>query len=107
MGAQDGQPGDGQGGRPGSGCFPGGLTAAGKAAREQRRFSQGGEKVVREAGLASGAWAGVQGDPAGRQVVGGQGGVGVNHVVAWIEDHSDGRRWHGERHGGGVVRRGG
>ncbi|MFJ3594517.1 hypothetical protein ACIQUY_34565 [Streptomyces sp. NPDC090231] len=66
VGSQDGQPGHGQGGHPGRGGFPGGLTAAGKAAREQGRFAQGGEKVVGEAGLAGGARAGVQGDPAGR-----------------------------------------
>ncbi|GGT42568.1 hypothetical protein GCM10010254_72660 [Streptomyces chromofuscus] len=63
MGAQDGQPGDGQGRRPGGG-FPGGLTAAGEAAPEQGRFTQGGEKVVGEAGFAGGARSGVQGDPA-------------------------------------------
>lgn len=107
VGAQDGQPGDGQGGHPGGSGFPGGLTPGGEAAGEQGRFTQGGEKVVGEAGLAGGARAGVQSDPAGRRVVGGQGGVGVEHVVVTVDDHGDGRRWHGERHGGVVVSQGG
>ncbi|GFE05551.1 hypothetical protein Scani_18190 [Streptomyces caniferus] len=108
MGAQDGQPGDGKGGHPGGSGFPGGLTAAGKAAREQGRFAQGDEKVVGEAGFAGGARAGVQGDPAGRRMVGGQGGVRVDRVVMAVDDHSD-RPGRSERHGHGgvVVRRGG
>ncbi|WP_162003978.1 hypothetical protein [Streptomyces antimycoticus] len=107
VGAQDSQPGDGQGSDPGGGGFPGGLTAAGKAAREQGRFTQSGQRVMGEAGFAGGARAGVQGDPAGRRVVGSQGGVGVDRVVMAVDDHGDGRRWRGEGHGGGVVRRGG
>ncbi|MCX4878128.1 hypothetical protein [Streptomyces sp. NBC_00847] len=107
VGAQDSQPGDGQSGDPCGGGFPSGLTAGGEATREQGRFTQGGEKVVGEAGLAGGARAGVQGDPAGRHVVGGQGGVRVNRIVARVNDHGDGRWGHGERHGSVVVRRGG
>ncbi|MFD3908346.1 hypothetical protein ACFXOL_14115 [Streptomyces californicus] len=106
VGAQDGQPVHGQGVDPGGGGFPGGLTAGGETAREQGRFTQGGEKVVGEAGFADGAWAGVQGDPAGRRMVGGQGGVRVDRIVARVEDHGDGW-WHGWRHGDVVVRRGG
>ncbi|MFE3645498.1 hypothetical protein ACFXOM_31745 [Streptomyces sp. NPDC059169] len=34
MGAQDSQPGDGQGGHPGRGGFPGGLTPGGEAPGE-------------------------------------------------------------------------
>lgn len=37
-------------------------------------------------------------------MVGSQGGVRVNRIVARVDDHGD-RRWHGERHGGVVVRR--
>jgi hypothetical protein len=90
--AQDGQPGHGQGRHPGGSGVPGGLSAAGKAARKQGRFSQGSEKVLGEAGLAGGLLAGVQGDPDGRRMVSGQGGVGVDRVVAWVDDHSAGRR---------------
>ncbi|MFJ8637209.1 hypothetical protein [Streptomyces sp. NPDC093568] len=107
VGTQDGQPVHGQGGHPGGGGFPGGLTAGGETARQQGRFAQGGEKVVGEAGFTGGAWTGVQGDPAGRRMVGGQGGVRVDRVVTCIDDHSDGRRWRSGRHGGAVVRRGG
>ncbi|MFI5903334.1 hypothetical protein [Streptomyces cyaneofuscatus] len=107
VGAQDGQPGDGQGGHPGRDGFPGGLTTAWKAAGEQGRFVQGGEKVVGEAGLAAGARSGVQRDPAGRRMVGGQGGVGVDDVVIAVDDHGDGRRPRGGRHGGVVVSQGG
>jgi hypothetical protein len=107
VGAQDGQPDHGQGRHPGGCGFPGRLTAARKAAREQRRFAECGKKVVGEAGFAGGAGAGVQGDPAGRRVVGGQGSVRVDRVVMAVDDHGDGRRPHGERHGGVVVRRGG
>ncbi|MGW7213634.1 hypothetical protein [Streptomyces collinus] len=107
VGAQDGQPVQGQSGHPGGSGFPGGLTAGGKTPREQGRLAQGDEKVMGEAGLAGGARAGVQGDPAGRRMVGGQSGVRVDHVVARVDDHGDGRRWHGERHSGEVVRRGG
>ncbi|MFE9168770.1 integrase core domain-containing protein [Streptomyces kebangsaanensis] len=64
--------------------------------REQGRFAQGGEKVVGKAGFAGGARAGVQGDPAGRRMVGGQGGMRVDGVVVRVDDHGDGRRWHGE-----------
>jgi hypothetical protein len=104
--AQDTQPGDGQSGDSGGGSFPGGLTAGRKAAREQGRSTQGSEKVVGEAGLAGGARAGVQGDPAGRHVVGGQGRVRVDRVVARVDDHRD-ERGRGGRHGGVVVRQGG
>ncbi|MCE7553297.1 hypothetical protein [Streptomyces thermodiastaticus] len=107
MGAQDGQPGDSQGGHPDRGGFPGGLTAAGKAAREQGRFAQGDEKIVGEAGFTGRARAGMQGDPAGRRMVGGQSGVRVQHVVVTVENHGDGRQRRGRRHGGVVVRRGG
>ncbi|WP_246101091.1 hypothetical protein [Streptomyces cyaneus] len=106
VGAQDGQPGDGQDRDPGGGGFPGGLTAGGETPREQGRFAQSGQKVVGEAGLAGTARAGVQGDPPGGRMVGGQGRVRVNRIVARVEDHGDGR-WHGGRHGGVVVRRGG
>lgn len=107
VGAQNGQPGDGQGGHPGGSGFPGGLTPGGKAAGEQGRFAQGGEKVVGEARLAGGARAGVQSDPSGRQVVGGQGGVGVDDVVMAVDDHDEGRRPRGGRRGGVVVSQGG
>ncbi|MEU1939185.1 hypothetical protein ACH49O_36395 [Streptomyces coeruleorubidus] len=106
VGAQDGQPGDGKGSDPGRGGFPCGLTAAGEAAWKQGRLFQGGQKVVGEAGFTGGARAGVQGDPAGRRMVGGQSGVRVDRVVLAVDDHSDGR-WRGERHGGVVVRQGG
>lgn len=101
--AKDGQPVHGQGGHPCSSGFPGGLTAGGETAWEQRRFAQGGQKVVGKPGFAGGARTGVQGDPAGQQVVGGQGGVRVDRVVAWVEDHGDGR-WHGRRRGGQARR---
>lgn len=87
----------------GGGGFPGGLTAGGEAAREQGRFAQGGEKVVGEAGFAGRARPGVQGDPAGRQVVGGQGGMRVDRIVMTVNDHRDGRR-RGRRHGGQARR---
>ncbi|MET9154395.1 hypothetical protein ABZX82_24460 [Streptomyces griseoflavus] len=106
VGAQDDQSGDGKSSDPGRGGFPCWLTATRKTAWKQGRLFQGGEKVVGEAGFAGGARAGVQGDPAGRRMVGGQGGVRVNHVVMAVDDHGDGR-WRGERHGGVVVRRGG
>ncbi|MCZ1011993.1 hypothetical protein [Streptomyces lydicus] len=60
-----------------------------------------------EAGLAGGAWARVQSDPAGRRMVGGQGGVGVDDVVIAVDDHDDGRRPRGEKHDGVVVSQGG
>jgi hypothetical protein len=107
VGAQDGQPGDRQGSHPGGSGFPGGLTPGGEAPGEQGRFAQGGEKVVGEAGIAGGARAGVQSDPAGRQVVGSQGGAGVDHVVVAVYDHDEGRRPRGGRRGSGVVRQGG
>lgn len=106
VGAQDGQPVHGKGGHPGGGRLPGGLTACEETPRDQGRFTQSGEKVVGEAGFAGGARAWVQGDPAGQRMVGGQDGVRVERVVARVEDHGDGR-WHGGRHGGVVVRRGG
>ncbi|MFI5821341.1 hypothetical protein ACIA8I_19910 [Streptomyces rishiriensis] len=107
VGAQDGQPGDGQGRDPCDGGFPGGLTAGGETPREHGRFAQGGEKVVGEAGLAGGARAGVQGDPPGGRMVGGKGSVRVGRIVARVDNHGDGRGGHGGRHGGVVVRRGG
>lgn len=96
----------GRNGDPGGGGFPGGLAAGGEAAGEQGRFAQGCEKVVGEAGLAGGTRTGVQGDPPGGRMVGGQGSVRVHRIVARVDDHGDGR-WHGGRHGGVVVRRGG
>ncbi|MFE6692035.1 hypothetical protein ACFVFQ_36895 [Streptomyces sp. NPDC057743] len=101
--AQNGQPGYGESGDPGGGSFPGGLAAAGKAAREQGWFAQGGEKVMGEAGFAGRARPGVQGDPAVRRMVGGQSGMRVDRIVMAVDDDGDGRR--GKRHGS--VRRGG
>ncbi|MFF7803043.1 hypothetical protein [Streptomyces olivaceus] len=107
VGVQDGQPGDGKGGHPCGSGFPGGLTPGGEAPGEQGQFAQGGKKVMGEAGLAGGARAGVQSDPAARRMVGCQGGVRVQRVVIAVDDHDDRQRWHVERHGGVVVSQGG
>lgn len=73
--------------------------AARKAAWKQGRLAECGKKVVGEAGFAGGARAGVQGDPAGRQVVGGQDSVRVQHVVVAVENHSDGRQRRSRKRG--------